>query len=147
MELERALEEFMNANGLRRTQQRKKLLMAIFAKDEHFTADQLMDRLRNEDLEASRSTVYRTLALLVEANLLKEVYLDAGQVHYDPNFTENPQHAHIVCKSCGKVEEFSAGNLWKKLDKMAKTRGFHDVLHIIKIEGICNECKEEGKSA
>lgn len=141
MDLEEVLDSFMQKNGLRRTQQRRHLLLSIFASDDHFTADQLMDRLRGETSEASRSTVYRTLALLVEAGLLKEVHLGGGQVHYDPNFTENPDHAHLVCVKCGKVEEFKAKELSRRMNKIATERGFREINHMVKIEGVCSDCQ------
>lgn len=141
MDLEQVLDDFMKENGLRSTQQRRSLLMSIFATDEHFTAEQLMDRLRQENSDASRSTVYRTLSLLVEAGLLREISLGAGQIHYDPNFNSNPDHAHLVCNDCGKVVEFGSSDLTRLINKLAAKYGYKVAGHMIKIEGICQDCQ------
>lgn len=141
MDLEQILENFMKENGLRSTQQRRCLLMSIFKTNEHFTAEQLLDRLKMECCEASRSTVYRTLSLLVEAGLLREIHLGAGQIHYDPNFNQNPDHAHLVCEKCGKVVEFDADDLTRRMGKLATEYNYKMLSHMIKIEGICKNCQ------
>lgn len=145
-ELEKVLEDFMRERHLRSTKQRRCLLMSIFSTDEHFTTDQLFDRLRSTECRASRSTVYRTLGLLVEAGLLREIHLGTDQVHYDPNFTGNPDHAHAVCVSCGKVIEFDDSSLIKKADTLAKSLGFMVFSRAIKVEGLCGTCQEKRRT-
>ena len=70
--IQERLSEFIRRKGLRRTSQRDTIVKAAFSKDEHFTAEELFERARKLDSESSRATVYRTLSLLVEANLLRE---------------------------------------------------------------------------
>lgn len=139
-ELEKTMEDFMRRRQLRSTSQRRCLLQSIFSTDEHFTTDQLFERLRKTSCTASRSTVYRTLGLLVEAGLLREIHLGTDLVHYDPNFTGNPDHAHAVCLDCGKVIEFDDSSLVKKTDTLVKELGFVVFSRAIKIEGLCCDC-------
>ncbi|MDA7936054.1 transcriptional repressor, partial [bacterium] len=84
------LNEFISKKGLRQTAQRDEIVEVIFASDEHFTPDELFDRLRLKGSKASRATVYRALSLLDEANLIHEIDLGDGQKTYDPNFVEHP---------------------------------------------------------
>jgi Fur family ferric uptake transcriptional regulator len=72
------LNHFIKRKGLRRTPQRDEIVALIFSKDEHFTADELYDRIRKNNSSASRATLYRTLGLLEEAGLLHEIDLGGG---------------------------------------------------------------------
>ena len=105
------LDEFIRRKGLRRTTQRDTIVRVVFSKDEHFTAEELFERVRKTDADTSRATVYRTLGLLVEANLLREIDLGDNQTTYDPNFVDKPSHNHLVCIDCGRVVEFEDLNL------------------------------------
>ena len=101
--IQERLNDFIRRKGLRRTGQRDIIVKAAFSKDDHFTADELFDRVRKIDTETSRATVYRTLSLLVEADLLREIDLGENQTTYDPNFLDKPSHNHLVCIDCGRV--------------------------------------------
>ena len=74
------LDQFISKKGLRQTSQRDEIVDVIFASDEHFTPEQLFDRLRLAGSAASRATVYHTLALLDEAGLIHEIEL--GNPHH-----------------------------------------------------------------
>ncbi len=106
--IQERLDEFIRRKGLRRTGQRD---VIIFSKDEHFTAEELFDRVRKSSNDISRATVYRTLALLVEADLLREIDLGENQTTYDPNFLDKPAHNHLVCIDCGRVVEFEDAHI------------------------------------
>ncbi|MFN9025838.1 MAG: Fur family transcriptional regulator, partial [Akkermansiaceae bacterium] len=64
-EIRQRLDEFIRRKGLRRTTQREQIVSVVFSRDEHFTAEELFERVRKVDSETSRATVYRTLGLLV----------------------------------------------------------------------------------
>ena len=102
-EIQERLDTFIRTKGLRKTPQRDAIVDAIFASDEHFTADELWEKLRGTDARTSRATLYRTLSLLTEAGLLQEIDLGDGQTTYDPNFLDKPSHNHLVCVDCGRV--------------------------------------------
>ena len=109
--IQERLDDFIRRKGLRRTGQRDTIIKAAFSKDEHFTAEELFDRARKLDSETSRATVYRTLSLLVEADLLRQIDLGDNQTTYDPNFHDKPSHNHLVCIDCGRVVEFEDSHL------------------------------------
>jgi Fe2+ or Zn2+ uptake regulation protein len=74
-------------------------------------AEELFERIRRTDSRASRATVYRTISLLVEAGLLREIDLGSEEKTYDPNFLDKPSHNHLVCVDCGKVVEFEDAHI------------------------------------
>ena len=139
------LDDFLKNKGLRRTPQRDAILDLIFASDEHFTPDELFDRVRSKQLKASRATVYRTLGLLVEAGLLHEIDLGDGQTTYDPNFLDRPTHNHLVCVDCGKVIEFEDEHLEVLNDCITRRLGFRPVKQSLRIEACCEELRSKGR--
>ncbi len=96
-EIKERFNAFIMTKGLRRTRQREVIVEAAFGTKEHYTAEELWEMARKLDRTASRATVYRTLALLVECGLLREIDLGKDVVCYDPNFLESPDHNHLIC--------------------------------------------------
>ncbi len=143
--IQERLNEFIQRKGLRRTGQRDTVTRAAFSKDEHFTADELFDRVRKLDAETSRATVYRTLGLLVEAGLLREIDLGENQTTYDPNFLDKPSHNHLVCIDCGRVVEFEDSHLDLLNDCVTRRLGFKPVRQSIKIEANCEQLRLKGR--
>ena len=139
------LDEFIRRKGLRRTVQREQIVAEVFSRDEHFTADELFDRVRKVQGETSRATVYRTLGLLVEADLLRQIDLGDSQVTYDPNFLGKPSHNHLVCKDCGRVVEFEDENVDIQMDCVTRRLGFRALRRSVKIEASCEQLRLKGR--
>ncbi|NWK56008.1 transcriptional repressor [Verrucomicrobiaceae bacterium N1E253] len=139
------LQQFIQTKGLRNTPQRDAIVEAIFSSDEHFTADELWDRIRKTQSKSSRATVYRTISLLVEAGLLHEIDLGDDQKTYDPNFIDSPAHNHLVCIDCGKVIEFEDDNIRLLNDCAARRLGFRASKQSLKIEACCEALRLHGR--
>jgi Fur family ferric uptake transcriptional regulator len=138
-------DEFIRQKELRRTTQRETVVKAAFAKDEHFTAEELYERVRKTDSATSRATVYRTLALLVEAELLREIDLGDDQTTYDPNFLNKPTHNHLVCIDCGRVVEFEDAQVAALNECLTRRLGFRPVRQTLKIEATCEQLRVNGR--
>jgi Fur family ferric uptake transcriptional regulator len=143
--IQERLDDFIRRKGLRRTSQRDTIAKAAFSKDEHFTADELFDRVRKLDAETSRATVYRTLGLLVEADLLREIDLGENQTTYDPNFLDKPSHNHLLCIDCGRVVEFEDTHLDMLNDCITRRLGYKPIRQTIKIEANCEQLRLKGR--
>ena len=101
--------QFLVKRGLRATNQRLAIFDAAFAQEDHFTADQLLDRARAIDDSVSRATVYRTLPIMTGSTLLREVDIGSGEKFYRPNRDGgHTQVAQVVCLDCDKIFEISA---------------------------------------
>src|SRR5437773_7848627 len=105
--------EFLGEKNLRVTAQRQAIIETAFSTRQHFTAEQLLAWSRRRDKSVSRATVYRTLPLLTESGLVRE--MDFGKDHkfYDPNYAEHPRHNHIICQDCEKIVEFESSKIEK----------------------------------
>lgn len=143
--IQERLEEFIRRKGLRRTGQRDLIIKSAFSKDEHFTAEELFERVRKSSSNISRATVYRTLALLVEADLLREIDLGDNQTTYDPNFLDKPSHNHLVCIDCGRVVEFEDPHVDLLNDCVTRRLGFRPVRQTLKIEASCEQLRLNGR--
>lgn len=139
------LNDFIRRKGLRRTGQRDMIIQSAFSKDEHFTAEELFERVRKSSSDISRATVYRTLGLLVEADLLREIDLGDNQKTYDPNFLDKPAHNHLVCIDCGRVVEFEDAHIDLLNDCVARRLGFKPVRQTLKIEANCEQLRKNGR--
>ena len=139
------VDEFIRRKGLRRTGQRDLIIESAFSKDEHFTAEELFDRVRRSSNDISRATVYRTLALLVEADLLREIDLGENQTTYDPNFLDKPSHNHLLCIDCGRVVEFEDAHIDLLNDCVTRRLGFRPVRQTLKIEATCEQLRTKGR--
>lgn len=101
-------QSYLGTKGLRVTNQRLAIFEAAFAQKEHFTAEELLDHARAIDDSVSRATVYRTLPIMIESALLREVDIGKNLKYYLPNQGNNTQVAQVICMDCDKIFEISA---------------------------------------
>lgn len=139
------LDEFISRKGLRKTGQRDTIAKSVFSADEHFTAEELYDRLRKTADHISRATVYRTLALFVEAGLLREIDLGEDRKTYDPNYLDKPSHNHLVCIDCRRLVEFEDAHVDLLNECVTRRLGFRSVRQTIRIEATCEQLRTSGR--
>src|SRR5213594_791006 len=115
---------FLAGKRLRMTSQRQAIIDTVFDTEEHFTAEQLLDWARRRDKSVSRATVYRTLPLLTESGLVREMDFGKDYKFYDPNYAEHPHHNHIICQDCEKIVEFESEKIEKLENEITQKLGF-----------------------
>lgn len=143
-EIKERFDNYIREKGLRRTSQRDVIVEAAFTTEEHFTAEQLWDMARRIDPSTSRATLYRTLSLLVESGLLREIDLGRDQKYYDPNFVDHPHHNHLICVDCGKVLEFEDTHIETLFDCITRRLGFRPTKKSMRIEACCDKLRKDG---
>src|SRR5580704_5360354 len=128
--------------GMRLTRQRKILLDLIDKTGQHLDAERLYQMAKEKDPKLNRVTVYRTLKLLKEGGLVDELDLmhQAGEQHYYET-RRKQEHAHVICLSCGKVEEFFGEPLQRLRRQIETDFGFHIVLARTEVGGYCPHCR------
>ncbi len=131
--------EFLGKKELKFTSQREIILKAAFTGHRHFTADQLFEEVRRKDKTISRATVYRTLALFVEANLLEANDFKRGQAFYERKFGFE-HHDHLVCIDCGKIMEFQNQEIERIQMQVTEQYAFKPLYHRHQIFGQCQKC-------
>jgi len=134
-------EEFLQSRGKRVTRQRRVIVDYVAGRHEHFDAEQLLADLRKTPAgsRASRPTVYRTLAEMVDAGLLKKMILD-GRAVYEHDYGY-PQHDHLYCTGCRRLIEFSSDELARICDSVAARHQFRAQAHRLIVTGLCLDCR------
>ena len=94
---------FLRGKGCHNTQQRRAIVSVFFQEEGHLTIDDLYGRVQRQDPTVGQSTVYRTMKLLCEAGLAKEVSFGGGVVRYEQ--ASDWHHDHLICECCGKSIE------------------------------------------
>ena len=162
MRLNRSLDEFSNEHrklmteeqevflkhiqkaGLKRTAQRDLILDVFLRTEEHLSSEDLYRLVQKEDASIGQTTVYRTLKLLSEAGLAREVRFGDGRTHYEHNY-KHQHHDHMICMECGDVIEFYSAELEALQDAMAAKHRFEIKQHLLRILGICVNCRREAR--
>jgi Fur family transcriptional regulator, ferric uptake regulator len=130
--------EFLEIRGEKLTEPRRILVRHIFDSHKHFDADELVADLRAAGRQVSRATVYRTLRLLVEAGLLRELRL-TNRTAYEHDFGY-PSHDHMHCTECNRIIEFRNDEIRRLREAISTEHGFRASAHRFVITGICPTC-------
>ena len=133
--------QFLQGRGKRITQQRRYIVETVFSHHDHFDADELIDHLKDliAQRKVSRPTVYRTLAELVEAGMLRKMVLGGRSVfEHDYGY---PSHDHLYCQMCNKLIEFHSGELERIRDEVARKHRFQVTSHRMFVTGLCIDCQ------
>lgn len=136
----------MSAQGLRLTGQRRLLAGLLEHADDHLDAETVFRLAREKDPSIHRATVYRTLRTLKRLGLIDE--LDLMHVTGERHFYEvrpSVLHIHLVCTSCGRVEE-PAGRFWEDLKRRVEQEtGFKPETVRLEMGGLCSRCRERNE--
>ncbi len=132
--------------GLRYTAQRRLVTDATLRREGHYDADDLYEGLRAAGSEVSRATVYRTLGLLRDSGLIKEVLQCRGRASYEAVYGLE-HHDHMLCVECGKVIEFRDDRIEELQRRICRRHGFRALEHRMGIRGICKQCAAAQKES
>ena len=134
--------EHIEKTGLRKTAQRDLILEVFLSTEEHLVSEDLYWLVQKQDPTVGHTTVYRTLKLLTDAGLAREVRLGDGRTYYEHHYNHE-HHDHMICTECGKVIEFFSAELEAMQDEMADKYNFKPTHHSLRILGICEDCQKK----
>lgn len=132
--------------GLRRTAQRDLILEVFLRTEEHLSSEDLYDLVKKEDPTVGQTTVYRTLKLLTEAGLAREVRFGDGRTHYEHHYNHE-HHDHMICTECSKIIEFFSPELEAMQDEIASQYNFKITQHSLRLLGLCEDCQAAAAKA
>jgi len=128
----------LTVTGLRVTSQRALILEII--RHGHLDADEIYRQARIKQPRLSLSTVYRTLRMFKELELVEELHFDETHHHYEVKPAS--EHHHLVCLGCDKVVEFKCPLSPKMKEDIARDKGFEITGTEIRMTGYCSKCRQ-----
>jgi len=132
------IEELKNT-GLKATLPRLKILELFQqGRQRHMTAEDVFRVLLQEQSDIGLATVYRVLTQFEQAGILSRSHFESGKAVYELN--EGQHHDHLVCTSCGKVEEFYDAEIERRQQMVAKAKHWLLQDHAMSLYGLCASC-------
>jgi Fur family ferric uptake transcriptional regulator len=140
------MRDLLKNTGLRWTKQRQSIYDEITDKKGHFTADDICSDLNKKNINPGLSTIYRTLQLLEEKNIVKRIPISKDTAVYECCETASHGHHHMLCRRCGKTLDIHVDML-DDIEKLIKTKyDFKVTGHTVIFTGLCSKCSSGLKS-
>ncbi|MCW4045199.1 MAG: transcriptional repressor [Candidatus Bathyarchaeota archaeon] len=127
----------LRQKGYKATAQRIAVCRFALKSREHPSAQEIYGEVKKIHPTVSLATVYKTLQILKEENLIQELDLPESKARFDPNM--NP-HVNIVCLKCGKIQDFSDDIAREMVEKVVAATEFASTGQRIDIYGLCKTC-------
>jgi Fe2+ or Zn2+ uptake regulation protein len=131
------LTELLRARGQRVTPQRLIIHRVLRAREQHVTADELLDAVDRQLPGISLPTIYATLELFEELGVVRRVASAGGAAVYD---TRIDAHHHLVCRRCGAVWDLDAALDTDRALAGARAAGFATEHASLTLTGLCGDC-------
>ena len=138
----------LKSSGLKATLPRIKILEVFQrASQRHMTAEDVYKALLTEGADVGLATVYRVLMQFEQAGLLTRSHFESGKSVFELN--EGQHHDHLVCLTCGRVEEFYDADIEARQRAVAQARGFALQDHTLALYAACtkSDCTHRPKSS
>jgi len=136
--------QYLRKNGMLYSKQREQILDIFLKTEKHPTINDLCYLVKKKDPKIGLATVYRTMRVICDAGLAREVDFGDGIGRFEHEY-RHQHHHHLVCLKCGKIIEITSGKIEEIQRQLAKKHGFTIARNTMKIFGVCKACKRKEK--
>jgi Fur family ferric uptake transcriptional regulator len=136
--IKQKLTEHLEERKLRKTPERFAILEEIYSADGHFDVEALYVGMQNKNYRVSRATVYNTLEILMECDLVKKHQFGKNQAQFEKSFSRR-QHDHLICTHCHRILEFCDPRVQAIQKTISDIYGFTVKDHSLHFYGECND--------
>jgi len=137
--------EHLRRARLKRTGQRDLILDVFLDTEGHLSSEELYAAVKTKDPTVGFTTVYRTLKLLKECGLARELESYDGRTLYEHDYNHS-HHDHLICTQCGALIEFYNERIEQIQDEIVRQYKFKPLHHSHRIFGICQGCQKAEKA-
>ena len=137
------LTEYLTAKKCRRTPERYAILNLIYSNHRHFDMDSLYTAMNEQSFRVSRATLYNTMQILVECNLVLKHQFGQNLSIYERAYN-NELHHHLICTDCHSIREYKNAEI-KSIIQNSKIKRFSPSHYSLYIFGICSSCTRRQK--
>jgi Fur family transcriptional regulator, ferric uptake regulator len=135
-EVKKIFAAYLDKRGQRKTSERFTILEEIYTRNDHFEVESLFVQMKNNNQRVSRATVYNTLDLLLECDLVKRHQFGSGQAVYEKSYGFR-QHDHLICMECRQVLEFCDPRMGEIQSMIGTVLKFNIKHHSLVLYGNC----------
>jgi len=136
--------EYIRTEGLKTTAQRTAILHAFLSTERHVSVEDVYLIVNRRKRKVGFATVYRTMKLIADCGLAREVRFDDGISRFEHTLGRRHHH-HLVCNKCKKVIEFSSSEMDAIEQTISRKYGFELESHRFEIFGICKDCQKKAR--
>ena len=144
MDAEYKFEQFVAEKGLRHTAQRQQILQVFLSMERHLTTQDLYDLVRRKDKSIGYATVARTVKLMCESGICRQVDFGDGVQRFEHKYGHE-HHDHLICLKCGRFVEIYSKKLEKLQEELVRRHSYVQERHKLDIFGICPRCRQKDK--
>ena len=132
--------DYLRDNKLKVTPHRELILETFLEHEGHRSVEDIYRTVRAQDPRVGYTTVYRTMKLLTDCGLAREIDLADGITRYEHLFNHQ-HHDHMICMECGTSIEFFNEEIESVQDAASEQLGFKVLDHRLQIYGVCSKCQ------